>query len=174
VTLNLARQALRADGDTADALLAEALDTAERATAEVRELAHGILPSVLVHRGLRAGVDAFASRLDLPVELDVTRERLPADIEASAYFIAAEALTNVVKHARATRGVVKAGVEDGVLLLEVSDDGVGGADPTGHGLVGIADRVDALGGGVSITSPKGEGTVVAVRLPVSRGSPLRA
>jgi signal transduction histidine kinase len=169
VTLNLAREALRADGGTADALLAEALDTAERATAEVRELAHGILPSVLVHSGLRAGVDAFASRLDLPVALEVTRERLPADIEASAYFIFAEALTNVVKHARATRGVVKAGVEDGVLALEVSDDGVGGADPMGHGLVGIADRVDALGGTVSITSAEGDGTVVAVRLPVSTG-----
>lgn len=167
VTLKLARQALGADPGTADSLLAEALGTAERATAEVRELAHGILPSVLVHSGLRAGVDAFASRLDLPVELDVTRERLPAGIEASAYFIVAEALTNVVKHARATRAVVKAGVEDGVLALEVRDDGVGGADPEGLGLVGIADRVDALGGGMSITSAKGEGTVLAVRLPVA-------
>jgi PAS domain S-box-containing protein len=171
VTLKLARQALRTDPGTADPLLAEALDTAERATAEVRELAHGILPSVLVHSGLRAGVDAFASRLDLPVALDVTRERLLADIEASAYFIVAEALTNVVKHAQATRAVVRAGVEDGVLALEVSDDGVGGADPLGHGLVGIADRVDALGGQMSISSAKSKGTVLAVRLPVSTGQP---
>jgi PAS domain S-box-containing protein len=174
VTLKLARRALRADPSTADALLAEALDSAGLATAEVRELAHGILPSVLVHSGLRAGVDAFASRLDLPVELDVTRERLSADVEASAYFIVAEALTNVVKHARATRAVVKAGVEDGVLALEVRDDGVGGADPVGHGLVGIADRVDALGGVMSITSAKGEGTVLALRLPVSTGRPLES
>ena len=94
------------------------------------------------------------SRLDLPVDVDVSSERLPADIEASAYFIVAEALTNVVKHARATRASVRAGVEDGVLALEVRDDGVGGAEPEGHGLVGIADRVDALGGRLSIASAK--------------------
>ena len=129
VTLKLAQQALHDDPGSADALLADALDTAERATAEVRELAHGILPSVLDPSGLRAGVDALASRLGLPVELDVSSERLPADIEASAYFIVAEALTNVVKHARATRATVRAAVEDGVLDLEVRDDGVGGADP---------------------------------------------
>jgi signal transduction histidine kinase len=169
VTLKIAREALHRDPGSADALLAEALGTAERATAEVRELAHGILPSVLVHSGLHAGVDGLASRLGLPVELDVSKERLPADIEASAYFIVAEALTNVVKHAGATRAVVKARVEDGVLALEVHDDGVGGADPEGHGLVGIADRVDALGGGMSITSAKGDGTVLAVWLPVSTG-----
>jgi PAS domain S-box-containing protein len=171
ITLKLAQQALRDDPGSADARLAEALDTAERAMAEVRELAHGILPSVLVHSGLHAGVGALASRLDLPVELDVSRERLPADVEASAYFIVAEALTNVVKHARATRAVVKARVEGGVLVLEVRDDGVGEADPEGHGLVGIADRVDALGGWLSIASAKGEGTALTVRLPVSTGWP---
>jgi signal transduction histidine kinase len=171
ITLKLAQQALRDDPGSADARLAEALDTAERAMAEVRELAHGILPSVLVHSGLHAGVGALASRLDLPVELDVSRERLPADVEASAYFIVAEALTNVVKHARATRAVVKARVEGGVLVLEVRDDGVGEADPAGHGLVGIADRVDALGGWLSIASAKGEGTALTVRLPVSTGWP---
>jgi signal transduction histidine kinase len=147
-------------------LLAEALGNAERATAELRELARGILPSVLT-RGLRAGVVSIASRLDLPVEVDVSSERLPPDIEASAYFIVAEALTNVVKHARATRATVWAAADDGVLTLEVRDDGVGGANPDGHGLMGIADRVDALGGRLRIESTDGDGTVLAARLPLS-------
>ena len=131
----------------------------------------GSCPRCSTHGGLRAGVDAFASRLDLPVDLDVCAERLPADIEASAYFIVAEALTNVVKHARATRAIVRAAVEDGVLALEVRDDGVGGADPEGHGLMGIADRVDALGGRLRIESVSGDGTVLAARLPLSTGWP---
>jgi signal transduction histidine kinase len=110
------------------------------ATGELRELAHGILPSLLTRGGLRAGVDAFVSRLDLLVDVDVLSERLPPDLEASACFIVAEALTNVVKHAQATRATVTAAVDDGVLTLEVRDDGVGGSNPEGHGLVGIADR----------------------------------
>jgi PAS domain S-box-containing protein len=170
ITLKLAQRALHDDRSDAETLLAEALGTAERATAEVRELAHGILPSVLTHGGLRAGIDAFVSRLDLPVDVDVPIERLPADIEASAYFIVAEALTNVVKHARATRATVWAAADDGVLTLEVRDDGVGGANPDGHGLMGIADRVDALGGRLRIKSAAGEGTVLAARLPLSTRS----
>jgi signal transduction histidine kinase len=166
VTLKLAQRAVHENRSDADVLLAEALGNAERATAELRELAHGILPSVLT-RGLRAGVDSIASRLDLPVEVDVSSERLPPDIEASAYFIVAEALTNVVKHARATRATVRATLDDGVLTLEVRDDGVGGANPAGHGLMGISDRVDALGGRLRIESTDGDGTVLAARLPLS-------
>ena len=120
---------------------------------------------------LRAGVEAFAARLDLPVELDVPGGPLPPDTEASAYFIVAEALTNVVKHARATRAWVRAAVDDGVLALEVGDDGVGGADPGGHGLVGIADRVDALGGHLRVESLEDAGTSLSVRLPVSTAWP---
>jgi signal transduction histidine kinase len=171
ITLKLAQQALHRGRSDAAALLADALGTAERATAEVRELAHGILPSVLTHGGLRAGVDAFVSRVDLLVDVDVLSDRLPPDIEASAYFIVAEALTNVVKHARATRATVRAAVDDGVLALEVRDDGVGGADPEGHGLVGMADRVDALGGRLRIESADGDGTVLTARLPLSTGWP---
>jgi signal transduction histidine kinase len=167
VTLKLAQRALHEDRGNTEALLAEALGTAEHATAEVRELAHGILPSVLTHGGLRAGVDAFVSRLDLLVDVDVSSERLPRDLEASAYFIAAEALTNVVKHAHATRAAVRAAVDDGVLVLEVRDDGVGGADPEGHGLVGIADRVDALGGRLRIESSDGDGMLLTAHLPLS-------
>jgi signal transduction histidine kinase len=160
VTLKLARQ----DRDHADELTTEALETAERAMVELRELAHGILPAALTRGGLRAGVAAFVARLDLPVELDVTSERLHPDIEASAYFIVAEALTNVVKHAGATRATVSAAVQDGALTLEVADDGVGGADPEGHGLVGIADRVAAHGGGLRIDSE--DGTALSARLPL--------
>jgi PAS domain S-box-containing protein len=167
VTLKLAQRALHKDRSDAERRLAEALRTAEAATAEVRELAHGILPSVLTHGGLRAGLDAFVSRLDLPVDVDVLNRRLPPDIEASAYFIVAEALTNVVKHARATRATVSAAVDDGVLALEVRDDGVGGANPDGHGLMGIADRVDALGGRLRIESADGDGTALVARLPLS-------
>jgi signal transduction histidine kinase len=166
ITLKLAQRSVHENRSDADVLLAEALGNAERATAELRELAHGILPSVLAH-GLRAGVDSIVSRLDLPVEVDVSRERLPPDIEASAYFIVAEALTNVVKHARATRATVWAAADDDVLTLEVRDDGVGGADPDGHGLMGIADRADALGGRLRIESTDGDGTVLAARLPLS-------
>jgi PAS domain S-box-containing protein len=167
VTLKLAQQALNEDRGDTERLLADALRTAELATHEVRELAHGILPSVLSHGGLRAGVDAFVSRLDLPVDFEVLSERLPADIEASAYFIIAEALTNVVKHARATRATVWAAADDGVLALEVRDDGVGGADPDGHGLMGIADRIETLGGRLRIESTEGDGTLLAAQLPLS-------
>lgn len=167
VTLKLAQRALHEGRGDVEALVAEALWSAERATAEVRELAHGILPAVLSHRGLRAGVEALVSRLNLPVDIEVLTERMPGDIEASAYFIVAEALTNVVKHARATRATVRATLDDGVLALQVSDDGIGGADPAGHGLMGISDRIDALGGTLRIESAVGEGTTLIARLPLS-------
>ena len=170
VTLKLALRALRESPSDAEANLLEALSAAERATAEVRELAHGILPSVLTRGGLRAGVRALVSRLDLLVDVDVSKERLHPDIEASAYFIVAEALTNVVKHAHATHATVNATVEDGALTLEVHDDGVGGADPEGHGLVGVADRIDALGGRLLIESPDRGGTVLSARLPLASPS----
>ena len=92
-------------------------------------------------------------------------------MEASAYFVVAEALTNVVKHARAMRATVRAAADDGVLTLEVRDDGVGGANPEGHGLMGIADRVDALGGRLRIESADGDGTVLTARLPLTTRSP---
>jgi signal transduction histidine kinase len=162
VTLKLARQ----DPEHADELTAEALGIAERAMVELRELAHGILPAVLTRGGLRAGIAGFVARLDLPVELELTDERLNRDLEASAYFIVAEALTNVVKHAGATRATVRAVVEGDVLAIEVTDDGAGGADPEGHGLLGIADRVGAHGGSLRIESEAG--TVISARLPLSR------
>ncbi len=164
LTLNLAQQALGQDEGSAEALLGEALELAQRSNAELRELAHGILPPVLTHGGLRAAVDAFVSRLDLPVQVDVPVERFPVEIEASAYFIVAEALTNVVKHSHAGCAEVRAYVDDDALRIEVRDDGVGGADPSGHGLVGIGDRATALGGRLKVESPAGGGTLVAATL----------
>jgi signal transduction histidine kinase len=167
VTLKLARQALHDHRPEAEALVDEALGYTEGAMADLRELAHGILPVGLIRGGLAAAVDAVVTRLELPVDVEVRTGRLPRELEASAYFIVAEALTNVVKHAGATRAAVRAQVEDDVVRVEVADDGVGGADPAGLGLVGIADRVDALGGELAIESEESRGTVLVVRLPLS-------
>jgi PAS domain S-box-containing protein len=169
VTLTLAQQALQASDEQAAALVGEALEQAKQGNTELRELAHGILPSSLTHGGLRSAIAAVLKRLHLPVELDIPSERFPPEIEASAYFIVAEALTNVVKHAHADHADVRAAVEDGSLRIEVRDDGVGGADPEGHGLVGIADRVTALGGRLEIDSPRDGGTRVVATLPLSAG-----
>jgi len=167
VTLKLAERALRdTDGDAAS-LVGEALEHAQRGNAELRELAHGLLPSALTHNGLRGGVDAVAARLDLPVEVDVPPQRFPAEIERSAYFIVAESLTNCVKHADARQALVRVVVDDGTLHVEVRDDGVGGADPDGRGLIGLRDRATALGGRLDIDSPPGGGTVVDATLPLS-------
>jgi signal transduction histidine kinase len=166
VTLKLARQALADGEDVVPALVEDALDQAQRGNDELRELAHGILPSVLSRGGLAAGVDALVARLDLLVEQEVTPRRLAPEIEASAYFVVAEALTNVVKHSGATSARVVATVDDRELRLEVADDGVGGADAMGHGLLGLADRIDALGGRLTVESPPGGGTVVRAELPV--------
>ena len=111
----------------------------------------------------------MVERLDLPVRVDVPAERLPSEIEASAYFIVAEALTNVVKHSKAGRAEVTASLEDGMLRVEVRDDGAGGADRDGHGLLGMRDRVTTLGGQLEIDSPAGAGTLVAATLPLSAG-----
>jgi PAS domain S-box-containing protein len=169
ISLKLARQALRDDNGTVESLVADALAQAQQGNAELRDLAHGILPSALTRDGLLAGVDAIVDRLDLPVDFHVTSERFEEEIEASAYFFVAEALTNVVKHAHAALAEVTASVDDGVLHVTVRDDGIGGADPRGHGLVGIADRVMALGGRLEIESPAGGGTLLTAELPLATG-----
>jgi signal transduction histidine kinase len=167
ITLKLARRAL-GDGPATE-LVDEALDHAERATAELRDLAHGILPASL-SRGLRAGIETLVSRVRLPVSVDVTGERLPRALEATAYFIVAEALTNVVKHAGASRAQVSAHVDDGALRVEVRDDGVGGAGLDGSsGLLGIQDRAAAMTGELVVDSPKGHGTTIVATLPLPEG-----
>jgi signal transduction histidine kinase len=167
VTLKLAQRAHEGNDHRSESLIAEALEHAQQGNAELRELAHGLLPVVLTTGGLRAGVNAIVSRVDLPVEVDIPAERFPAEIEASAYFVVAEALTNVMKHSHAERAEVRACVEDGMLQVEVRDDGVGGADPTGHGLVGLGDRVTAIGGQLRVESPASGGTLLAAGLPLS-------
>jgi signal transduction histidine kinase len=167
ITLKQARRALQNEEEDLPAFLTEALDQAEQATAELREIAHGILPAVLTHGGLRAGVDALASRMPVPVENGVSVGRLPAAVEGTAYFVVAEALTNVAKHARAGRATVAARVEDGTVRVEVRDDGVGGARPVGSGLLGMADRLAALGGQLRIESPAAGGTLIAADFPLT-------
>jgi signal transduction histidine kinase/PAS domain-containing protein len=166
VTLKLAQLAQREDDATAEALVAQALEHAEAANAELRELAHGLHPSVLTQGGLAAGIDALVSRLTVPVAVDVSAERLAPALEACAYFVVAEALTNVAKHSDAQSAAVKAWVEDSVLHLEVRDDGKGGARPGGTGLVGLADRVAAVGGRLRVVSPQNGGTLIAATLPL--------
>jgi signal transduction histidine kinase len=167
IVLKLALRSL-ANGDPgAGELVAEGLRHAEQANSELRELAHGILPGALRRGGLRAGVDALASRVSLPVSADVSVERLPASVEATAYFVISEALTNVVKHSRAHRATVMARTGPGQLRVEVSDDGVGGAVSGGNtGLRGLEDRVSALNGRLVLDSPPGGGTRVCALLPI--------
>ena len=165
VTLKLAQREFQGEDGKAKSLVGEALEYAEHGNAELRELAHGILPAVLTHGGLRAALDTYVARLDLPVRVDIPDERFPADIEASAYFVVAEALTNVVKHSQAGSAEVAASVDDGTLHMEIRDDGIGGADPNGNGLVGMDDRVTALGGRLNIASPSGGGTLVTATVP---------
>jgi PAS domain S-box-containing protein len=169
MTLNLAQHAQdRGDHETARTLFAEALGHAEQANVELRDLAQGILPSVLARGGLAASVEELVERLRLPVTIDVTPDRFRPEIEANAYFVVAEALTNLAKHSHARSAMVAGWVEDNQLHVDVSDDGVGGARPEGGGLRGLADRVAAVGGSMRIDSPSGGGTRIAATLPLEQ------
>jgi len=167
ITLKLAHRALEPNQDPASELVAEALGHAESANVELRELAHGILPTVLTHGGLRAGVEALASRMPVPVENDVCSDRLPRTVEATAYFVVAEALTNVAKHSHAGHAAVTARIADGTLAVEVRDDGVGGARPDGSGLLGLGDRLASLDGQLRVESPADGGTLVTAEIPLA-------
>jgi signal transduction histidine kinase len=169
LALKLAERALEDDDPGARSLVTEALEAVEQGNQELRELAHGILPTILTRGGLQPAVEASVKRLGVPADVDIPVERFPAEIEASAYFIVTEALTNIVKHADATHADVRAAVEDGTLRVEVRDDGTGGADARRHGLVGMSDRASALGGRLEIESPPGAGTCVVATLPISGG-----
>jgi signal transduction histidine kinase len=167
VSLKLARRGMAETPERAADLVDEALEHAELANSELRDLAHGILPGALKAGGLRPAVEALVSRVRLPVSVDVTPERLPPALEATAYFIIAEALTNTVKHAEASSAQVTVVVDDGVLHLEARDDGVGGASTDdGTGLVGLRDRASALDGELAVRSAPGGGTVVTATLPI--------
>jgi signal transduction histidine kinase len=166
--VRLARSRAERDPELAVAFLEHVGEGLARASAELRELAHGIHPAVLTERGLAAAVQALAGRATVPVEvLETPADRLPAPIEAAAYFVVAEALTNVAKYAQASAATVKVTLVRGELVVEVSDDGVGGATPdAGSGLRGLSDRVGALDGTLAVVSPRGEGTRLRAVIPL--------
>jgi signal transduction histidine kinase len=165
--LRLARNAAATDPARAAQLLEGAERELARALEELRELARGIHPAVLSDRGLDPAVEALATRAPLPVEIRARLgERVSPSVELAAYFVVSEALTNVVKYARADAAAVSVGRENGSVVVEVADDGVGGADPKrGTGLRGLADRVAALGGRLEVESPAGAGTRVIASIP---------
>ena len=165
--LRIARGKLPDDPEQAAKLLDDALELAATATSELRELAAGIHPAILTHRGLGPAVQRLASRMSVPVRVLETPEgRLPPPVEASVYFVVSEALTNVVKHSGASAATVRVSVAGKLLIVEVADDGIGGADKTrGTGLSGLADRVAALDGELTVTSMPDAGTTVHARVP---------
>jgi signal transduction histidine kinase len=165
--LGRARERFDSDPEHARQLVGEAHEEAKAALAELRNLARGIHPAVLTDRGLDAALSAIVTRCPVPVALSVdVPTRPPAAVESAAYFAVAEALTNVAKHARATRVTVAIVLQNNRLVVEVRDDGVGGADVArGRGLAGLSDRVGALGGWMRVLSPPNGPTSVIVELP---------
>jgi signal transduction histidine kinase len=147
-------------------MLDEAHNDAKLALTELRDLARGLHPAVLTDRGLDAALSGLAARSTVPVTLDVHVDpRCSPTIEAIAYFVVSEALANATKHAKATAVHVTARRTERSLWVVVEDDGVGGADPSGSGLTGLADRVGGVDGSLQIQSPVGGPTVVTVELP---------
>ncbi|CAN5613591.1 sensor histidine kinase [soil metagenome] len=165
--LGLARELMESDPDEAKTLIEEAHDESKRAMQEIRDLARGIHPAVLTDRGLQAAVSALAARSPVPVELNITLDqRIPDRVETAAYFIIAEALTNIARHSQATAATVTIRRFGDLLLIDIEDDGVGGADlDRNGGLAGMRDRAAALEGRVVVESPPGKGTLVHVELP---------
>jgi PAS domain S-box-containing protein len=169
--LALAQEAL-ADGGDADSLMSSALENMQETTRELRDLAHGIAPSALREGGLTKAVEELALRTPVPLDLEVSPDRVPATVEVTAYFVIAEALTNIVKHAQAQSAAVSVRVAGDALLVEVRDDGVGGACAGGHGLRGLADRVARLEGRLTLAPNSGGGTVLAATIPLRGAEPM--
>jgi signal transduction histidine kinase len=165
--LNMVAAKLDSDPRAAREILAAAQDDLTRGLAELRELARGIHPVVLTERGLGAALDALLARAPVPVEIvEMPERRLPAPVEAAAYYVVAEAITNVGRYARASSATVKIDHSDGTITVTVSDDGVGGADPArGTGLRGLAARVEALNGHLDVVSAPERGTRVRAEIP---------
>jgi signal transduction histidine kinase len=170
VTLGLAESMLATDPAAAAPLVAQAREEAQHAVRELRELARGIHPALLSERGLGAALEALAARAPVPVEITgVPSVPLCSAVEAAAYYVTAEALTNVAKYAHATEASVRLALDPEYLRVEISDNGIGGADPSsGTGLRGLWDRVEALDGEIDVDSPPGEGTTITVELPIDR------
>jgi signal transduction histidine kinase len=167
MALGLAESKLASDPEGARAILDETRKTLASALEELRELSQGIHPGILTERGLGPALQELAYATPVPIELSVPLEqRLPQPVEAAAYYVVAEALTNVAKYASAGAVSVSVDQRNGRALVEVRDDGVGGADPArGSGLRGLSDRVEALGGRLSVESPPGRGTHLKAEIP---------
>jgi PAS domain S-box-containing protein len=172
VSLQLVAQRAGDPESESGQLIADALTETKQAIEDLRDLGSGLHPSVLTHRGLRAALSSLTARTPVPVTLDLPGERFPAVIEGTAYFVVAEALANVGKHARASEAHVSVTVDGDRLRIVVSDDGRGGAvldRARGSGLAGLEDRVAAVGGTLALESPAGGGTRVIVSLPLPPG-----
>jgi signal transduction histidine kinase len=167
LNLKLARSSFEKDPQEARDLIDDAIEELTAATSELRELARGIHPAILTDRGLDAAVNALAGRASVPVEVHgLHGERMGGPVESTAYFVVAEALTNVTRYSHASHAEVEIGRDDGKLIVEIRDDGVGGADPKrGSGLRGLADRVAAVDGRLVVTSEPGAGTTVHAEIP---------
>jgi signal transduction histidine kinase len=167
LALRLAAARLPAAPEEARAMLVDASEELAQALEELRDLARGLHPAMLSERGLGPSVNALAARLPILVEFDNELDgRLPEAFEAAAFYVVSESLTNVVKHAQASQANVRIGRANGVTLIEVADDGVGGANiGDGSGLLGLADRIEALGGSFAVESEPGKGTTVRAVLP---------
>ena len=168
LTIRLARRQLESNAETAAASLERAAGELDLALEELRELARGLHPAALTEQGLGPALAGVAKRLAIDVELSAPEDRLPENIEATAYYIVSEALTNVAKHAEATKAKVEMTVAGKALKFEVTDDGRGGADPSaGSGILGLRDRAEAVGGTLFVISPPGKGTIVTAQLPLN-------
>jgi signal transduction histidine kinase len=167
IELGRARAKFGSDPDAAQAIVGQAHEQAKAALTELRNLVRGVHPPVLSDRGLDAALSGLAALSPVPVTVTVAEEsvRPPAHIEAIAYFVVAEALTNIAKHARASHASLSVRRSGDLLLLTISDDGIGGANPAGQGLSGLAARVAAVDGRLSVSSPAGGPTVIEVALP---------
>jgi PAS domain S-box-containing protein len=167
LTLRLARTKIVREPDKADELLGQATAELDDALGELRELARGLHPVLLTDHGLRPALVRLAERSAIPVDLDVPDARFPDHVEATAYYIATEALANVAKHAEATTATLVVSTDGDALRIEVTDDGKGGADPAeGTGILGLRDRAEAAGGSLVVISRPRIGTVVTGVLPL--------
>jgi signal transduction histidine kinase len=165
--LRLAKAQLNTNLEGAATSLQAATDELDLALEELRELARGLHPGALTQHGLPNAVAVLGGRLPIDVQIDAPEERFPDNVEATAYYIISEALTNVVKHARANCANVKIRRDGDVLRLQVTDDGRGGADPAaGSGILGLRDRAEASAGTLFVVSPPGKGTTVTAQLPL--------
>ena len=164
--LGMAEERFERDPDGARELVEKARDEAKQALAELRDLARGMRPALLAERGLAEAIRSLAARTKLPTTVSVEPgERVPPAVESAAYFVVAEALTNAVKHSAATRLTVDLTRDGNLLVVQVADDGAGGADESGSGLTGLRKRVEALDGSLRVASPRGGSTLLHAELP---------